>query len=80
MATSFDKSCSSGSHRAKKIIECKWSEHKNMSNYTKILPPETQKRHYDKLRDLGFTDIVSTGYYLKIIKEKCRFSGTAIVV
>ena len=51
-----------------------------MSNYTKTLPLETQKRYYGKLRELGFTDIVSGEYYLKIITEKCRFSGTAIVV
>lgn len=43
-----------------------------MSNYAKTLPPETQKRYYDKLRDLGLTNIEKDDPFLSDTKNRQR--------
>ena len=45
--------------------------------YAKTLPPETQNRYHDKLRDLGFTDLEKDDPYLPDITSKSSKKSAA---
>ena len=48
-----------------------------MSHYAKTLSPETQKRYYDKLKCLGFTNVEENDSYLPDISTKSGKTGAS---